>query len=222
MRHSAAGIGDTSPDRSVPYARVVTDVWDEFADGWDDQPGTGEYAGAAFDSLLTVLGGAGIALRGACVVDFGCGTGLLTEKLIGAGAEVIAVDTSPAMLAALREKADTHGWAGLTATTDLDAVSEGTDLIVCSSVCAFLDDYPATAARLAGLLRPGGTFVQWDWEREKPDDHGLTRREVQDALQGAGLERIEVATAFEVDVAGQTMRPLIGYGSVPLEPSADA
>lgn len=190
---------------------MVDDVWDSYADGWDDMPASRAYARAAFESLLSIVDEAGIDLSGARVIDFGCGTGLLTEQLVAAGAEVVAIDTSPAMLAVLQAKSDREQWTGVSTTTALDGVSGGRDLIVCSSVCSFLDDYAAAVARLAELLRPGGMFIQWDWERGA-DDHGLTRSEIAEALTGAGLDHIAVATAFEVEVEGESMRPLVGHG----------
>jgi len=46
----------------------------------------------------------GLALARAEVTDFGCGTGLLTERLVSAGAAVHAADTSQAMLDVLDRK----------------------------------------------------------------------------------------------------------------------
>ena len=81
---------------------------------------------------------------------------------------------------------------------------------MCPSVCAFLDDYPGTMARLVGGLRPGGLFVQWDWELDPADAEpwGLTR----EALEHAGLEVLAVETALEVPFEQQVMRPLVGAG----------
>ena len=199
------------------YHAAVDDEWGEYAEGWDHDEGARTYARAAFASLLRVLGHAGIALEGARVVDFGCGTGLLTERLADAGADVMAIDTSPAMLAVLDAKVDRHGWTTVTTTTDLSDARPGSDLIVCSSVCSFLDDYPGTVEQLVHLLRPGGLFIQWDWERAG-DDHGLGRSEIADALQGADLEHVVVDTAFEVEAEDQVMRPLVGHGRRPVEP----
>jgi 2-polyprenyl-3-methyl-5-hydroxy-6-metoxy-1,4-benzoquinol methylase len=187
--------------------------WDQYADTWDGDENTRAYAAAAFASLQPVLALHGVTLNGGRVCDFGCGTGLLTEHLVGNGATVDAVDTSVAMLAVLRAKVERHGWRDVRMATGLP--DQGPyDLIVCSSVCAFLDDYPATVAELVARLRPGGLFVQWDWERnESADDpHGLTRDEIHRALTAVGLVDIRVNTGFEIDVAEQSMRPLIGHG----------
>ena len=89
------------------------------------------------------------------------------------------------------------------------------DIVIASSVCAFLDDYAGTVVTLTSLLRPGGAFVQWDWELHREDDEpvGLSREQVVDALTAAGLLDIRVETAFAVDVDGERLSPLVGVGS---------
>ena len=189
--------------------------WDEYAQSWDRDPGPRAYADAAFGSLLEVVRTSGLSLGAAEVLDFGCGTGLLTEHLVTAGASVLAVDTSPGMLDALTVKIDRHGWTTVDTAAELPDHPARFDLIVCSSVCAFLDDYPATVAELVARLEPGGLFVQWDWERTGDDDHGLTRPEISDTLTAAGLAEVVVDTAFTIEVDGQAMAPLVGQGRRP-------
>ncbi len=190
--------------------------WDASAAEWDQDLAARQYSRAAFASLQEVLAGAQLTLQGAGVIDFGCGTGLLTEQLVEAGAErVIAVDTSPAMLAVLDAKVLDRGWTGVATSSGLPDVDIGCDLIVCSSVCAFLDDYPGAVVELVDRLRPGGLFVQWDWERAKGDEHGLTRDEITQALAAADLVEVDVRVGFESDVDGHVMRPLMGVGLRP-------
>lgn len=160
--------------------------------------------------------GAGIAIDGSAVIDFGCGTGLLTEQLVGAGASVEAVDTSAAMLAVLDAKIVERNWATVRTGTNIPSGGSTFDLVVCSSVCSFLDDYPGTLNELVGCLRPGGLFIQWDWERSADDSHGLTRNEILEALGGAGLVEAAVRAAFTVEIHGQSMTPLLGYGQHPI------
>jgi predicted TPR repeat methyltransferase len=165
--------------------------------------------------LQEIVKSCGVALAGARVIDFGCGTGLLTEQLVLAGAAVHGVDTSPAMLDVLDGKVARHRWTNVTTSAEPPATAPLYDLIACSSVCSFLDDYPGTVADLVSLLRPGGLFVQWDWERTSDDPHGLSRDEITDALERAGLVEISVNTGFSVSVDDQTMSPLAGHGRRP-------
>lgn len=186
--------------------------WDDAAGEWDGDEATRTYAAAAFASLVDLI--EPDTLDDVSVLDFGCGTGLMTELLVEAGAvTVAAVDTSPVMLAVLDTKIADQGWTNVATSQELP--SGRFDLIVCSSVLAFVDDYPATAAALAELLTPGGRFVQWDWERVDDDPHGLGRTEIVAALERAGLDRVAVDIGFEAEAYGQVMRPLMGSGRRP-------
>ena len=91
------------------------------------------------------------------------------------------------------------------------------DLVVCSSVCAFLDDYPGTIDTLVQLLKPAGLFVQWDWEFDPSaqEPFGLTQEQVRATLLSSGLENVQVTPAFEVSIDDRTVRPLMGLGQVP-------
>ena len=99
-----------SARREHGYVEGVSE-WDEHAAGWDDNEAVRAYADAAHASLVSAVAAAGIELAGANVCDFGCGTGLLTERLVAAGCRhVDAVDTSSAMRAVLAAKIERHGW----------------------------------------------------------------------------------------------------------------
>lgn len=189
--------------------------WDEHAAHWDDDPSVRAYAAAVFESLIALLGeGAAGGLDGASACDFGCGTGLLTERLVAAGAQVDAVDSSPAMLDVLRAKVARRDLAGVRVLERLPDGGPTYDLVVCSSVLAFVDDARSTTASLVDRLAPGGWFVQWDWELvpTDPEPWGFTREQIAGALRGAGLADVRVEVAFEVDVDGAVMRPLMGSG----------
>ena len=200
--------------------------WNSYADGWDEDEGARAYSQAAFECLTRLCAERSVHLVGARTCDFGCGTGLLTEKLAPVCAVVIAVDTSEGMIDRLRHKMDRLGLTNVHTTTEAveHAVHHNTalfwspfDLVVCSSVCAFLDDYAGTTGTLVRLLGPGGLFVQWDWELDpqSQEPFGLTREQVEATLSSSGLEAIQVTTAFEVSIGEETVRPLMGVGQVP-------
>jgi 2-polyprenyl-3-methyl-5-hydroxy-6-metoxy-1,4-benzoquinol methylase len=191
---------------------VAENPWDIHAADWDAHDGPRRYARAAFGSLRAVLDERGVVLEGSRVLDFGCGTGLLTELLADRAGSITAVDTSTAMLAVLADKARERGWSAVTTSDRLPDGIALFDLVVCSSVLAFVDDHVATVRRLAALLDPGGLLVQWDWERDVADleGSGLTRTEIEQALGAAGMSDVEVAEAFTLELDGEVMRPLIG------------
>jgi 2-polyprenyl-3-methyl-5-hydroxy-6-metoxy-1,4-benzoquinol methylase len=193
----------------------AADPWAEAATDWDTNPAVVAYADAAHASLVDA-----VALQPTDrVLDFGCGTGLLTERIAPAVAEVVAVDASPAMVAGLAAKGlpdvvpVAATWTAETVATD-PLAADGFDLIVCSSVLAFVPDYPGAVAMLAGLLRPGGRFVQWDWEPDPTAEEpgGLTPEAIAAALAAAGLQVVSVGRGFDVPFEGQRMRPLMGVG----------
>ena len=200
--------------------------WDSYADEWDEDEGARAYSQAAFEGLTRLCAERSVRLVDTRTCDFGCGTGLLTEKLAPVCAVVIAVDSSDRMIDRLRRKIDRLGLPNVHTTTEAveDAVRHNTalfgspfDLVVCSSVCAFLDDYAGTAGTLVRLLRPGGLFVQWDWELDPhaQEPFGLTREQVEATLSNSGLEAIQVTTAFEVSIGDKTVRPIMGVGQAP-------
>lgn len=188
--------------------------WDDYADGWDDDVAARAYAAAAFESLQAMAARHELPLDGAAVCDFGCGTGLLTERLVDVCGPVDAVDSSSAMLEVLDAKIERRGWTTVRTMSELPASPARYDLVVCSSVCGFLADYPGAVAEIVSLLRPGGLFVQWDWEADTTaaEPHGLTRAAIAEALAGAGLTSVTVDVGFRAEVGGETMAPLMGAG----------
>lgn len=65
--------------------------------------GFGFHADAVAPGILDLL--EPVRDRGGLVVELGCGSGLLTRRLVDAGHRVVATDASPAMLALAREAA---------------------------------------------------------------------------------------------------------------------
>jgi len=197
--------------------------WDDHAADWDHQPAVKAYAAAVFGRLKTLVDQENRRLAEFRVLDFGCGTGLLSEALAGECQRVVGLDPSAKMIAGLVNKIAANNWDHVEASSGTleIALANGDlrrdakfDLLVCSSVCAFLEDYPGTLDLLASLLGPGGLFVQFDWERDASanDPFGLSRAEMTAALAGAGLEIVCVEIGFERAVGEQVMKPLMGVG----------
>jgi SAM-dependent methyltransferase len=64
--------------------------------------GFAHHAAACAPGILRIL--EPVRRRGGTVLELGCGTGLLTERLIADGHQVIATDASPAMLGVARQQ----------------------------------------------------------------------------------------------------------------------
>jgi SAM-dependent methyltransferase len=117
------------------------------------------HAAAVAPGLLEVL--APVLESGGLVVEFGCGSGLLTRELVAAGHRVIATDASPAMVALARETAaGAQGFAVLALPDD--------PLLPCDALVGVghpinylpsLEAIHRALAAMATALRPGGILA---------------------------------------------------------------
>lgn len=97
-------------------------------------------------------------VRGAHVLELGCGDGALARRLAQAGArEVVAVDASQRMLALAEPHARVRYLRAGIETLDRPAASA--DLVVSSLALHYVRDYAGLIARITGWLRPGGRLV---------------------------------------------------------------
>jgi 2-polyprenyl-6-hydroxyphenyl methylase/3-demethylubiquinone-9 3-methyltransferase len=100
-----------------------------------------------------------VELKGARVLDVGCGGGLLSEALAAEGAEVTAIDLAPGVLAVARMHLHE---SGLTvdyreiAVEDLAGEAPGTfDAITCMEMLEHVPEPASVLAACAELLKPG-------------------------------------------------------------------
>jgi demethylmenaquinone methyltransferase/2-methoxy-6-polyprenyl-1,4-benzoquinol methylase len=110
-----------------------------------------------------------LALRpGDTVLDLACGTGLNLahlEAVVGDRGRIIAFDFSPAMLAAARDRARTHGWQNIefvegdAATLDIGGPVDG---VLSTLGVSAIAGYERAIARACEVVRPGGRVVILD------------------------------------------------------------
>lgn len=90
------------------------------------------------------------------VLELGAGTGKLTQVLHAAGHQVLATDSSPEMLARLRERAPVRH-----VVADAEHIplrSRSVDLVVCAQSFHFFD-HERALPEIARVLRPGGVLA---------------------------------------------------------------
>jgi trans-aconitate 2-methyltransferase len=96
------------------------------------------------------------------VLDAGCGSGRITQALIERlpRGRVIAVDESPSMVRAARERLGTEADVRVADLLELDLdLEQPLDAILSTATFHWIADHERLFGRLRGALRPGGRLV---------------------------------------------------------------
>jgi 2-polyprenyl-6-hydroxyphenyl methylase/3-demethylubiquinone-9 3-methyltransferase len=103
-----------------------------------------------------------VTLRGARVLDVGCGGGLLAESLARAGANVTAIDLAPSMIDTARMHAMESGLAIDYRVESAESLAQAHagkfDVVTCMEMLEHVPEPAATLATLGRLSRPGGSL----------------------------------------------------------------
>lgn len=181
-----------------------TNRFDEAAATWDEEPRRVELARAVADEIVRR-----IELSPAMdVLDFGCGTGLLTLALQPLVRSVTGADSSSGMLDVLRRKVRVGRLANVQ-TTLLDpeaplSLDGRFDLIVSSMALHHVPDLAPLFGRFRQHLRSGGRVALADLDPEDGSFHedprgvhhlGFERTAMQALLAASGLVDLTATTA---------------------------
>lgn len=189
--------------------------WNEHASYWDEFEGARTYTKQS-SALLSET----INLENLRILDFGSGTGILTEYMATKAKEIVAVDTSEKMIEVLDKKKLAN------VTTIVDELSQKTvdsnpalqdkfDLVVASSVCAFLPNYEEVLSIIKSLLKPEGVFVQWDWlKTDAASNFGFTEEMIRAHYGNVGLKVDSVSVPFYLMEKDEKMEVLMAVGKV--------
>lgn len=147
-------------------SRIDNQYYDHLGDEWWDTHGNvgGLHAmnPARADYFQRAIEGQGGSLRGARILDVGCGGGILAEELARRGADVTGVDRSvPSLDAALRHRgglAVRYAGADAAAMPFADGAFDG---VISSDFLEHVFDLDAVSKEIARVVKPGG-FVCFD------------------------------------------------------------
>jgi predicted TPR repeat methyltransferase len=186
--------------------------FDERAATWDDDPAKVERARVVAEAIRAAVPlGSGTRL-----LEYGAGTGLVTQALRDAVGPVTLADTSAGMREQMAQKVQA-GVIPDARVVDLDlsggeVPDERYDLIVTVLVLHHITPLDPVLEAFAALLEPGGHLCVVDLEEEDGSFHGegfhghpgFDPAELTARLEAAGFAEVAVTRVHEIDRGGAT------------------
>jgi ubiquinone/menaquinone biosynthesis C-methylase UbiE len=193
--------------------------FDRQARTWDDDPAKRDRALAVAAAIRDKLP----PMRRLRALEYGCGTGLLSFALQADLAHITAADSSPGMLAVLRDKIAATGAANI-APLQLDLSvdpppAEKYGLIATMMTFHHVPDIDKLLRDLYAMLERSGYLCVADLDTEDGSFHGpdfdghkgFDRDELSLKAMNAGFRKVEMSTVFRItkgDAAGQKEFPV--------------
>jgi len=199
---------------------MAKEDFDRMAATWDENPMRREISlavGQAIRSKIRLHGGMN-------VLDYGCGTGLLSFLLAAEVGAVTSADTSDGMLEQVRRKVIAQKVKNVQAlqldVTRGDVLTDRFDLITSAMTMHHIEDVHGTLRSLAGMLEPGGWLVVADLCTEdggfhKDVDvahHGFDAGELTEYLKNCGLQEVAWEMVHKVEKNGREYPIFCVYG----------
>lgn len=181
--------------------------FDSRAAQWDNLPRRVALANAVVDTIIHEAN----PQPGMRMLDYGCGTGLVTLGLLPLVQDVVAVDSSQGMLEQLKAKASEAGISNLqTMFIDLDQewhLPEGIDLLVSSMTMHHVPEVAPLLKRFRTIMNPGGLLCIADLEQEDGSFHdagmaishkGFAAEEMEGFFLQAGFSTVRTVRVLSV------------------------
>lgn len=186
--------------------------FDKEAGQWDRNAGRVKLANEVASAMIKAIG----PTKDMDVLDFGCGTGLVTLRLQPYIRTITGVDSSSGMLDELKAKIEGQGLVNVyTQLVDFEKgerIGGVYDLIVSSMTAHHVPDTSALFRVWNELLKPGGRLCFADLDAEDGSFHsdttgvfhlGFEREKLKDLLDESGFSEIRDVTAATITREGK-------------------
>lgn len=185
--------------------------FDAVANSWDQEPRRVKLAQDIVSAMRREL-----PLDAAMeVLDYGCGSGLVTLGLQPLVGKITGADSSKGMLEVLQRKLEEGKVENATVQLldlELQTLEASYDLITSAMTLHHVQDVSALIASLAAALKPGGFLALADLETEDGSfhsdsagvlHHGFSREFLAAEFSKNGLREVRVVTAAVMEKRGE-------------------
>jgi SAM-dependent methyltransferase len=146
------------PDNQAEHTLRTREAYDRLAAVWSSTTDEGPFNGLLERPPLRALVPGN--LRGAAVLDAGCGSGAQAQWLLEQGADVVAIDVSPRMIEEAERRCAGGGrFMVADLAKPLPLAPGSLDGITCSLALHYVEDWSVPLQSFASALRPGGWAV---------------------------------------------------------------
>lgn len=201
---------DDGGDLNSRWRCIMTDKTRDFdseARFWDENPGRVKMARSVADAIMK-----NVSISGEMdVLDFGCGTGLLTLQFQPLVKQITGADSSQGMLDILASKIENLGFnnVGLIHLEEGDTsrLTGPYDIVMSSMTLHHVKNTGALISKFSGIVKPGGCLCLADLDPDNGLFHedntgvfhnGFEREKLKAEIASAGFTDIKDVTAAEV------------------------
>ncbi len=207
----------------------MQNTFDDRAATWDDDPAKVERGRTVADAVASAVD----LDTDTRLLEYGAGTGLAAQALVGRVGPITLADPSEGMRTVMQGKVDAGSFPESTRVWDLDLVTdkapdERFDLVLTVMALHHIEtqDLDVALERLASLLEPSGHLCVVDLEEDVEgtfhqdhDDfegfHGFRHADLAGRLEAAGFADVTFSPCGTVDKNGQEFALFLAVATPP-------